>query len=88
MDYFPSEESDLHAKLVWYKLKGPVLKKAVVGKLVVENASGIELSTAPLFADSVVKKANVSHWWLWLLGFLLLGVSLTFFKKMRKILKR
>lgn len=88
VNYFPSEEPDLHAKLVWHKLKRPVLKGEVVGELVVENASGIELATAELFVDSALEKANFSHWWLRLLGFLLLGGSLAFYKKARKVLKR
>nr|NGX27523.1 hypothetical protein [Chlamydiota bacterium] len=85
--YFPSEESDLHAKLIWYKLKGPVLKDAVVGKLVVENAAGIELTTAPLLATWTCEKPNFSHWWLWLLGFLFFAGAFTFYKKARKVLK-
>jgi len=88
IQYFPSEESHVNAKLVWYEIQDRVEKSDIVGNLVVENAQGSLLCSAPLFAACTFEKTKNMHWKGWLYGFLVFAGIFTFYKKARKILKR
>ncbi len=86
--YFPTEEPDLQAKLLWHKLKRKHAANDVVGRLVVENGEGIELTSAPLFAVCASERKHSIHWVFWLLGFLVLVGGFTFYKQAGKVLNR
>jgi len=81
--YFPSEESELKAKLIWHKLKS-ASKGAQVGKLVVENASGVEVASTPLIAEKRWKGNGPSQLVWWLLGLAIFAGGI----KLRKVFQR
>ncbi|MDN3507146.1 MAG: D-alanyl-D-alanine carboxypeptidase [Simkaniaceae bacterium] len=78
VSYFPSEETELSARLIWEE------KGAEVGKLVVVNAAGVEIASSALIAEKSWKEGGGGKWVWWLLGFALLACSI----KLCKVFKR
>jgi D-alanyl-D-alanine carboxypeptidase (penicillin-binding protein 5/6) len=83
VSYYPSEETEWRAQLVW-EVKSSSKAGKEVGRLVVMNASDVEMASAQLIAETGWKKDGPTLWvWLLLLAVLFAGGV-----QARKILKR
>lgn len=54
VEYFPSEESKLDAKLSWQKLELPIAENQVVGKITIRDARGTVVALEPIFSKTSV----------------------------------
>jgi D-alanyl-D-alanine carboxypeptidase (penicillin-binding protein 5/6) len=59
ISYFPSEEKQLKARLVWNQLELPIAAGAQVGRILVEDEAGKSIVDAPLFAETGLKKSVI-----------------------------
>jgi len=86
LDYFPSEEGEMEAKVVWYQVKLPIAVGAQVGELNVTNEHGYQLASAPLLALNEVQAKGSSMWMLILTAAVLIGIVVfAVGKKRRKL---
>ncbi len=92
VSYFPSEEKELKARLVWNSLQLPIAAGAEVGKLIIEDDTGKTVVESPLFAETGLKKSVINQIldfakqiaiWGSILFAIVLGIKL--FKKRPKI---
>lgn len=92
VSYFPAEEKELKARLVWNSLQLPIAAGAEVGKLIVEDDTGKTVVESPLFAETGLKKSVINQIldfakqiaiWGSILFAIVLGIKL--FKKRPKI---
>jgi len=60
VEYYPSEESKLHAKVRWGRVTLPIAQGAIVGEIQVLNEKGSIILSEPLFAKKEVA-ATTSH---------------------------
>lgn len=60
VEYYPSEESKLHAKVRWGRMSLPIVQGDIVGEIQVLNEKGTIVLTEPLFAKKDVA-ATTSH---------------------------
>lgn len=86
--YFPSEELELEAKLIWHKLYLPIRTGKLVGKLVVSDERGNTLVTAPLFAANDLEKDSSYAWIWWVVALAALSMGIYLTKKGAKFRKR
>ncbi len=92
--YYPSEERELSAKLLWRDLELPIRAGREVGSIVVSDTEDRLVYAAPLFATSAVEGRISSFYWLKsrknrriifsLFAFVLLGMGLKRKKKRGK----
>lgn len=56
LEYYPSEEQNLHAEICWNSLSLPIHKDDVVGSVHIKEEGGRVVKTAPLIAKNLVQK--------------------------------
>ena len=60
LSYYPSEEEDVEARVVWTKRKRPILQGEEIGRLeILAKKGGRVIQTAPLFSRETL---DASHW--------------------------
>lgn len=56
VDYFPSEELRLQAKVLWHRLTFPIEKGMNVGEVVIKDERGEFVKSFPIFAEDRIEK--------------------------------
>lgn len=88
LSYYPAEESELSAKIVWKRKKLPILEGEEVAELVVLNEHDCPIAAAPLFALHTVEKVTRMRWLIWLaLAAGVVAVLVQLLKKRHKLFK-
>lgn len=92
VSYFPSEEKELKARLVWNSIELPIPAGKEIGKLVVEDVTGKTVVETPLFSETGLKKAVIyqildfaKQIAIWGTVLFALVIAFKFFKKRPKI---
>ncbi len=65
LSYYPSEEPQIKARVVWKQIELPIQKEMLVGEVVISTKDDLPLMSAPIYAVQSVDKtswAKVTDW--------------------------
>ena len=78
VEYYPSEEPVMKARILWDKLQLPVEKDQHVGELQLVDGEGKLLQQVPVYAQEMVEKQRTLPTWIYFVAILSAAVLLFF----------